>query len=25
MKLIIILLLALFPLCSSASNHYALV
>ncbi|HFW0685038.1 TPA: hypothetical protein ACIAUY_004629, partial [Salmonella enterica subsp. enterica serovar Typhimurium] len=23
MKLIIILLLALFPLCSSASNHYA--
>ncbi|EOJ9475927.1 hypothetical protein ACM0TS_002866, partial [Salmonella enterica subsp. enterica serovar Cerro] len=24
MKLIIILLLALFPLCSSASNHYAL-
>ncbi|HFJ3127246.1 TPA: hypothetical protein ACGT2S_004723, partial [Salmonella enterica] len=25
MKLIIILLLALFPLFSSASNHYALV
>ncbi|EKH2528059.1 hypothetical protein DR778_RS01070 [Salmonella enterica] len=25
MKLIITLLLALFPLCSSASNHYALV